>query len=183
MLFRLEIVIGPMYSGKTTELIRRISRYTSIETPTLCVNHSLDSRTKNYIRSHNELKIPAIKTSKLLDIAKTTEYKEARVIGIDESQFFEDLVEFVKYTEDYCYTLKTAKTVIVSGLDGDSNRKPFGQVLELIPLCDTVEKLTALDKTDGKEAPFTKRLTKDSEQILIGATESYMAVSRANYLI
>ena len=74
----------------------------------------------------------------------------------------------------------------MSGLDGDSNRKPFGQILECIPLCDSVVKLRALDmiNCDGHtKAPFTLRIkdTTDS-QIQIGAKDCYKAVSRDNFL-
>lgn len=182
-MFRLEVILGPMYSGKSTELIRRISRFTSIETPTLCINHSLDSRTSDYIQTHNELKIPAIKTDSLMSGVYTKEeFDKAEVIGIDEAQFFGDLVEFVKMSEIYCYKHKLNKTIIVSGLDGDFNRKPFGQILDLIPLCDKVEKLTALDKDSKEDAIFTKRIGHENSQILVGAKESYIAVSRKNYI-
>ena len=74
----------------------------------------------------------------------------------------------------------------MSGLDGDSNRKPFGQILECIPLCDSVVKLRALDmiNCDGHtKAPFTLRIKeKTHEQIQVGAKELYKAVSRINYL-
>ena len=78
---------------------------------------------------------------------------------------------------------KYGKTIIISGLDGDSDRKPFGQILQCIPLCDEVVKLTAMDMVDkdGTPAIFTKRIVKKEGQVLVGATESYMAVSRKNY--
>ena len=103
---------------------------------------------------------------------------ESSVIGIDESQFFDDLVEFVIAVE------KLSKIVIIAGLDGDSDRKPFGQILQCIPLCDTVVKLTALDmvKNDGTSAIFSKRIKQIQGQVLVGDQDSYIAVSRENYL-
>ena len=74
--------------------------------------------------------------------------------------------------------------IIIAGLDGDSNREPFGQILECIPLCDEVVKLNAMDmvSNDGTPAIFTKRIVPDESQICIGAKGDYIAVSRVNYL-
>lgn len=175
----IEIILGCMFSGKTTELIRRISVYQSINKSVLCINHSLDTRTENFIMSHSGNKIPAIKTEKLMSLIETPEYKESELIGIDESQFFTDLLEFVKYSE------QQNKNIIISGLDGDYKRKPIGQILECIPLCDSVIKLKAMDMIlqDGTPAIFTKRIINSEEQILVGASEMYQAVSRKCYFI
>lgn len=175
---KVEIIIGCMFSGKTTELIRRISRYEAVEMNTLIINSNLDTRTGDSVKTHNNYLREAVKTSKLMDIVDTDSYQNATIIGIDEAQFFPDLEEFVVYSE-------TNKTIIISGLDGDSNRKPFGQILQCIPLCDTIIKLTAMDmiSKDGQDAIFTKRIvSNDSEQISIGAIDKYIAVSRENYL-
>ena len=103
---------------------------------------------------------------------------ESEVIGIDESQFFQDLNLFVREAEKY------NKIFIIAGLDGDYKREPIGQILSLIPLCDDVIKLTALDMidNDGSIGIFTKRIIKNNSQLLIGAGEAYKAVSRKNYL-
>uniref|UniRef100_A0A6C0ELD8 thymidine kinase n=1 Tax=viral metagenome TaxID=1070528 RepID=A0A6C0ELD8_9ZZZZ len=175
---KVEIIIGCMFSGKTTELIRRISRYEAIKMKTLIINSNLDTRTGDSVKTHDNHLRDAIKTSKLMDITDSDSYKNAVVIGIDESQFFPDLEEFVIYSEKN-------KTIIIAGLDGDSNRKPFGQILQCIPLCDSIIKLTAMDmiSKDGQDAIFTKRIVlNDSQQISIGAMDKYIAVSRANYL-
>ena len=104
--------------------------------------------------------------------------RDRSVIGIDESQFFDDLVEFVLAIE------RLNKIVIIAGLDGDSERKPFGQILQCIPLCDSVVKLTALDmiKEDGTQAIFSKRIVNSKEQVLVGEADEYKAVSRSSYL-
>ena len=112
-----------------------------------------------------------------MDLIDTDEYNNSHVIGIDEAQFFNDLLEFVKYSE-------TTKIIIISGLDGDYNRKPFGQILECIPLCDNVIKLSAMDmiSNNGKPGIFTKRISKSNDQVLIGSNDHYISVSRMNYL-
>ena len=68
-------------------------------------------------------------------------------------------------------------------MDGDYQRKPMGQILEIIPLCDTVDKLTAMDMVDCNGTPglFTKRIVNDDTQLLIGGKDKYMAVSRKNF--
>ena len=105
-------------------------------------------------------------------------FKEADVIGIDEAQFFNDLYNFVVLAENY------NKIIIVSGLDGDYQRKPIGQILLLIPLCDTVTKLHAYDMIDKDGTPgiFTKRIINSKAQVVIGAENEYMAVSRKNFI-
>ena len=173
---RIEIILGSMYSGKSTELIRRLSCYDAIKLPTLLINHDFDIRTGNSIKTHSNLLRNAIKTDCLMSLVETPEYIDAEVIGIDEAQFFVDLLDFVKYSE-----LK--KTIIISGLDGDYNRKPFWQILECIPLCDSVVKLKAMDMVFNNGTPgiFTKRITKNDNILLIGANEHYISVCRKNY--
>lgn len=179
---RLEIVLGCMFSGKSTELLRRISRYSAIKFNTLLINSKKDSRTGDSVKTHNNVVKQALKVDNLMQILSDKEYfstySTSDVIGIDEAQFFPDLLDFIKQTE------RDNKIIIIAGLDGDSNRKPFGQILHCIPLCDEVTKLTAMDmiSKDGTPAIFTKRLVDNSDQICVGAKNEYAAVSRKNYL-
>lgn len=175
---RVEVILGCMFSGKSTELIRRTTRYKAIGKNVLLINHSKDTRTDNNVETHSNLKEKAIKVAELLPLIDTSEFLNSDVIGIDEAQFFEDLYQFVLKAE------KFNKTIIVAGLDGDFLRKPIGQILDLIPLCDEVVKLTAMDMKDkdGTPAIFSKRTIQDNSQVVVGAEECYMAVSRANYL-
>jgi thymidine kinase len=176
---RLEIILGCMYSGKSTELIRRTTRYESIGKKILLINHSLDTRSEeDVIRTHNEETRVAIKTDKLKYVTTLSGFEECDVIGIDEAQFFPDLREFIISIESL------NKVIIVAGLDGDFKRRPIGQVLDIIPLCDEVIKLSAMDMIDkdGSPAVFSKRIVSDEDQVLIGAKDSYVAVSRKNYI-
>jgi len=178
---RIEIILGCMYSGKSTELLRLTKRYQAIGKNILLINHTNDIRTGNSVKTHRNETENALKITNLMDMFSISNQKtaiiKADVIGIDEAQFFGDLYEFVLAIEQF------GKTIIISGLDGDSDRKPFGQILQCIPLCDRVVKLTAMDMVDkdGTPAIFTKRIVKKEGQVLVGATESYMAVSRKNY--
>jgi len=176
---RIEIILGCMFSGKSSELMRRISRYNAVKIPTLIINSMLDSRCNdNMIKTHSNQTHNAIKVDKLMSITDDPNFFKIKVIGIDEAQFFPDLVEFVKFAEKY------DKIVIIAGLDGDSNREPFGQILNCIPLCDEVVKLTAMDmiSNDASPAIFSKRIIDYNDQIHIGAAGEYVAVSRKNYL-
>lgn len=175
----IDIIIGSMYSGKSTELLRRCKRFEAIGKYVLKINHIYDTRTDNSIQTHSNDKVHATKTNKLLDIVFTSDFLKSDIIAIDEAQFFNDLYDFVLYCEN------KNKSVIISGLDGDSNRKPFGQILMCIPLCDTVIKLKALDMIDkdGSAAIFSKRIVADESQVLIGSGDKYIAVSRKNYHI
>ena len=183
---KIDIIIGPMFSGKSSELKRRCGRYTAIDKKVLVVNSILDSRsTQNTLSCHDgsiatKDSFDVLKIKTLMSIIQSPEFNKAEVIGIDESQFFDDLYTFVMFCE------QKDKSVIIAGLDGDSERKPFGQILECIPLCDTVVKLHAYDmiSKDGSDAIFSKKLANanNSDTICIGAKDKYVAVSRKNYL-
>jgi len=175
---KIEIIIGPMFSGKSTELLRRTSRLEAIGKNIIYINHAYDTRTDDYIQTHSNTKKFAKKLHNLFDIDEY-ELEKADVIAIDEAQFFNDLYSFILHCE------KKEKYIIISGLDGDYNRKPFGQILQCIPLCDNIVKLTSMDMIDkdGSAAIFSKRIVEtDDLQISIGATDKYIAVSRKNYL-
>lgn len=174
---RIEVVLGCMFSGKSTELLRRTNKYKAIGHKVLLINHSFDTRTDNSIKTHSDIKETAIKVEKLCSIIDTEAYLNSQVIGIDEAQFFGDLLDFVKIAE------RNNKIIIVAGLDGDFKREPIGQILNVIPLCDEVIKLTAMDMIDkdGSAGIFSKRIVSGDSQVLVGANDSYLAVSRKNY--
>ena len=176
---RIELILGCMFAGKSEELLRRTSRYTAIGKKVLLINHVNDTRTDESIKTHSNQKTNAIKINELMSLLETDLFKEAYVIGIDEGQFFTDLYSFVSTAEKY------NKIIIISGLDGDYNRKPIGEVLSIIPLCDSVIKLSAYDMIDkdGSSAIFTHRIGNDTQQILVGDSNKYLALSRKNYLL
>ena len=178
MSFKLEIILGPMFSGKSTELLRRTSRYEAIGKKIFLINHAIDTRTQNAVKTHANHTKMAVKTDALMPLIKLPEFQESDIIGIDEAQFFTDLYEFILAIEN------TDKIVILSGLDGDYKRKPFGKILECIPLCDTVTKLSAMcmQSKDGTPAIFSKRIIKNNQQTLVGDIDEYIAVNRNNYL-
>jgi len=176
---KLELIIGNMFSGKSSELIRRINREKSINKKILVINYYLDNRYSNdSISTHDNTKVKCLKVNKLSDIPQGI-IKDYDSFFIDEGQFFEDLYDYViNLVDDH------KKHVIVSGLDGDSNRKQFGQIIKLIPMCDTVDKLRAYCNkcNNGNYAPFTKKINiSDNSLIDIGGTDKYMPVCREHY--
>jgi thymidine kinase len=108
----------------------------------------------------------------------TESFAEARLIVIEEAQFFKDLYPFVEHAVDVC-----GKDVLVVGLDGDSERRPFGRITDIIPLCDKITKLTAMCKMcgDGTPAIFTHRKVADTSVIKVG-TDTYEALCRKHYI-
>lgn len=176
---QIDIILGCMWSGKSTELIRQAKRYNSIGKKILIINHQSDNRYGNDIVStHDKNKISCVSLEDLNTITKSEEYLNSEIILIDEAQFFKDLYDFVIYSADILN-----KTVIVVGLDGDFEKKPFGDILKLIPHCENVTKLKALCQicNDGTIASFTKRITNDSKINIIGGKEYYSAVCRYHY--
>ena len=172
-----ELILGCMFSGKTTELIRRCSRYQAIGKNILMINHSYDTRNEgSVVQTHQKFTMRAVKTEDILSILDSPEYQEADVIGIDESQFFTNLKEFVKFASD-----RDNKRIIVAGLDGDCQRERFGEIIDLVPLCENIVKLNAVCSIckDGSLASFSKRLDENNtQQTVVGGSESYIAVCR-----
>lgn len=178
---RIDIIMGCMFSGKSTEIIRLINRYKALDKKILIVNHSKDIRyKKDSISTHSNINIDCISIDDLDKIKNETKYEYNRkdVIVIEEAQFFNNLYEFVLTSAE-----QDNKIIILAGLDGDSNRNEFGDIIKLIPKCDSVTKLHALCSIckDGTLAPFTKRLVENKDQIFIGIDE-FIPVCRYHYL-
>jgi len=187
----LELFIGPMFSGKTSKLLEIYKQYNFCDIPITIINHSIDKRYHDtMISTHDKIMAPCIQTTKLFDIweykdldshfnedsEKHINLRNSEVILINEGQFFEDLYECV------VDMLKFNKKVYVCGLDSDFERKKFGQILDLIPLCDKVHKLTSLCSQckNGTPGIFSMRLTLDKQQTLVGS-DNYIPVCRKCY--
>ncbi|XP_031739291.1 thymidine kinase-like [Cucumis sativus] len=127
------------------------------------------------IVTHDGMKLPCWAIPNLSSFKK--KFVKLDVIGIDEAQFFDDLYDFCCEAADI-----DGKTVIVAGLDGDYLRRNFGSVLDIIPLADSVTKLTARCEICGNRAFFTLRKTQEKETELIGGADMYMPVCRQHYV-
>ena len=169
----LEIFIGPMWSGKTSELVKLHKRYSFCNVPVLAINYFHDTTASSVttITNHDQLNIPCESGETLSGISDIMNKKvsktfdDANVILINEGQFFKDIVGWVK-----CAVETYNKTVYVCGLDGDYQRKTFGDWLYLIPFCDKVTKLHSLCGSCKREdAIFSHRNSGESNaQELIG---------------
>ena len=173
----LELIIGPMFSGKTSRLVEIYKQCIFCNIPVLTINHSLDERyDKSLLSTHDQIKIPCIKVDKLCDLLNSQLIYESHVILINEGQFFVDLYDFT------VNMLELDKKIYICGLDGDFERKKFGQILDLIPMCDKVNKLSSLCSIckNGIQGIFSMRLTNDKQQTLVGS-DNYIPVCRKCY--
>jgi len=171
----LELIIGPMFSGKTSRIIEIYKQASFCNIPITVINHSIDNRyDETLLSSHDKIKIPCIKTEKIKDIWASI--MESHVVLINEGQFFEDLYDCV------VEMLALGKKIYICGLDGDFERKKFGTILDLIPLCDKVTKLTSICSScrDGTLGIFSMRLTNEKDQTVVGS-ENYIPVCRKCY--
>ncbi len=177
----INLIIGCMFSGKSTETIRLIRRYNNIKgKKILVINNAMDNRYgESVISSHDKVQLDCISLSNLSDIKNKEEYLSADVIFIEEGQFFKDLFDFVTNAAD-----NDKKNVFVTGLDGDYKRDTFGDICRLIPHAENVTKLKALCAKcqDGTLATFTKRIVKNEKVELIGNENIYLPVCRYHYL-
>jgi thymidine kinase len=188
----LELIIGPMFSGKTTELLEIYKKCNFCSIPVSIINHTYDKRYHDtMVSSHDKNMAPCLQAHKLNDLWLSNDFYEVKqysenyddnllrksdVILINEGQFFPDLYQVV------LNMLKYNKKVYVCGLDGDFGRKKFGSILDLIPHCDKVTKLTSLCSIcrDGTPGIFSMRLTEETTQTLVGS-ENYIPVCRKCY--
>lgn len=177
---KINLILGCMFSGKSSEIIRLIKRYRQIEKYNLLlINNSKDNRYgESVISSHDKIQIKCNSLENLLDITDKTVYKNSDVIFIEEGQFFKDLIEFCLKAAD-----EDKKIIYVAGLDGDFKRQEFGQMCKLVPHAESITKLKALCNKcgDGTEANFTKRIVDDNNQELVGSKESYIPVCRKHF--
>lgn len=184
---QLDLILGCMFSGKSTELIRRIRLHRLIKKNILVISHTADARYERsevHVVTHNQDKEIALKVNELMPLLTTPDYNTAEIIFIDEGQFFKDVVQFSKQAVDI-----DSKHLVVSALDGDFNRIPFENISSLISLADSYTKLTALCPLccNGTPAIYSKLLipptTPSTDSMLIGGDETYMSVCRKHYTL
>ncbi|KAF2070645.1 hypothetical protein CYY_008039 [Polysphondylium violaceum] len=181
MLGKIQLICGPMFSGKTTELIRRIKKFNFANKKCLLIKYSKDIRyndlsdssNKSLLYTHDKLTYSAFPCSVLEDAR--TKAQDYDVIGIDEGQFFPDIATFSEELAN------KGKTVIVAALDGTFQRKPWLNVLELIPKSEEITKLNAVCMVCYSDAAFSKRTVSDDSVELIGGADKYISVCRECY--
>jgi thymidine kinase len=167
----LHITVGCMYSSKTSTLI---DKYHTLEVRTVIIDFDINKTdidcVQGIMKNHTNVGLPCIKCTKLYDIHNYDKsLLDAEVFMINEAQFFQDLVPFVKEQ------LSKDKIIYVYGLDGDYKQEKIGTILDLVPLCDTIQKLKA-NCSCGNYAIFSHRESSETEQYLPNAT--YVPVCR-----
>lgn len=181
----LEVICGPMFSGKSEELIRRLRRAKIAQQTIVTFKPQIDNRyALEYVISHDGNKVDARPLMNVNEIVEIVNTNNATVIGIDEAQFFSHEIVGV-----ICTLINENRRVIVAGLDLDFRGTPFGCMPLLLAIADKVTKLQAICTQCGHDAHFTQRLVNgdpakyDDPIILIGAQEAYQARCRGCYAI
>lgn len=177
---KIKLFLGPMFSGKSTALSNTVLKYGYKNKKTVFVNYIGDKRYTDdgHIVTHEQQKYKALVCQELKE--KLNELMEYDVIGIDEGQFFPDLVEI-------CDLLcQNGKIVVVAALSGDFRMKPFPNVSNLISKADKIQLLKAYCAFCQKSAGCTLRTVKCDKTLLVGAAEMYKPVCKschyANYV-
>lgn len=181
----IEVICGPMFSGKSEELIRRLRRAKIAKQEIVVFKPKLDTRRGvDKITSHNGAHIEAIPVDELSAITAYLQEHPTYVIGFDEVQFFPHGIIAIIYQ-----LVQKGKRIIMAGLDLDFRGIPFGPMPTLLAIADQVTKLQAICTECGNDAYHTQRLVNnqparfDDPLIQLGAQETYQARCRNCYSI
>lgn len=169
---KIELILGPMFSGKSTRLIEQMRKYVYKAKKTIMVKYYADQRysEKSEVVTHDLIKYDSI-NCKLLHNSFDT-LKQYDVIGIDEGQFFADLVEV-------CEELALmGKIILIAALNGDFRMEPFPVIQRIISKSDKIKLLKAYCFNCHKDAKFSLRIVQSNETVLIGAGEAYKPACR-----
>lgn len=163
----IEVICGGMFSGKTEELIRRAKRAHIAGQNVVVVKPAIDKRySDKEVVSHNETALPSILVDTADQIVLLT--GEAKVVCIDEAQFFDDrIVDVVNSLAN------DRKRVIIAGLDMDFEGKPFGPMPYLLAIAEFVTKLHAVCSESGVMANFSQRVVNNTNTVLVGEYDAY----------
>jgi len=171
-----EVICGPMFSGKSEELIRRVTRSKIARIPVQVFKPRLDNRyADTEVVSHSALKIEALAVASSTEMLRAVD-DQTRVIGVDEGQFFDEgLVEVVDNLA------ATGMQMIVAGLDTDYLRRPFEPIPALCDRAEYVTKMLAVCHRCGGPALYTQRIVRSDELVVLGAQDAYEARCRMCY--
>lgn len=177
---QIQLIIGPMFAGKTTELLRRMRRYIYAKKNTILIKYELDTRyTKSSELVTHDGIISNSKTISTKELNNVFDQcKNVDVIGVDEGQFYPDLVQFC---ENMAGVMK--KIVIVSALDSTFERKPFRDITKLVALSEDVVKLKSICNICHDDASFTRRFDMTNQDLhCIGGMNEYEPVCRSCFI-
>jgi len=187
---KLEIIMGTMFSGKTSYLLNKIALFVELNLKVLYINIDFDDRSELEFSTHNPIfnnvdfknknkMNENLTMSKVRDFSNIA-FESYDIVMIDEAHFFDDIIKFTKKLLD------NKKHVIIATLIADYKGNKFGKVLDLIPICDEVVRLESYCIECSKQkkinkAIYSKRITKNKESIDIGGSDKYIAVCREHY--
>ena len=174
---RLEVIVGPMFSGKSEELIRRLKRARIARQRVVCFKPDIDLRYhRTSIASHSSQTHEATTISNVerLREALAPQLDAIEVIGVDEAQFLDESI--IPLAMELVHL---GKRVLIAGLDTTFSNEPFGPIPVLMALADEVSKLSAVCMTCGAPAIHTQRLGQSQELVVVGAAGLYEARCRA----
>lgn len=176
---RIEMITGPMFSGKSEELIRRLKRARIARQRVACYKPDIDLRYhRTAIASHSQQTHDAstVATVEVLRASLFPRLEEVEVVGIDEVQFFsEEIIELA------LELVQLGKRVVMAGLDTTFAGEPFGPVPNLMAIADEVTKLSAVCMVCGAPAIHTQRLGQSQELVVVGAAGLYEARCRTHF--
>ena len=169
----IEIVCGPMFSGKSEELIRRLRRARIARKRVQTFKPAIDDRySADEIVSHGDQRMKSEPVADAKEILSKLDWR-TQVVGVDESNFFgPELVDVAQQLAD------TSKQVIIAGLDTDYLGRPFPPMPELLCLAESITKTLAICMRCGNPAKHTQRLVESDDLIVVGASGMYEARCR-----
>lgn len=176
---KLVLILGSMFSGKTTELLRRYKRCALAGENCVAIRYYKDNRyNNNKLATHDSIMIDAVSSNgnSLLDTVKNIPN-----ISMVDALFFDE-IQFYPDGATVCDQLANAGyDVYASGLQGNFKRKIWPTIAELIPYADKIYHLKAIDKDTHRSASFTARISSEVDEEVIGGCEKYIAVDRNHY--
>jgi thymidine kinase len=169
----IEAICGPMFSGKSDELIRRLRRATIARKRVQVFKPAVDTRySEDHIVTHDDTRMKSEAVSTAGEILERLDWR-TQVVGIDESNFFDiNLVEIAGKLAD------SGKQVIIAGLDTDYLGRPFPPMPDLLAVAESITKMLAICMRCGNPAKHTQRLIESEELILVGTPDAYEARCR-----
>jgi len=175
---RLEVITGPMFSGKSEELIRRLKRAQIARRRVACFKPDVDLRyDRSAIASHSAQRLEGMTVPSVEGLKAALFEQEGQqpieVIGIDEAQFFDE--SLVGLSGEL---VRQGKRVILAGLDMTFSGEPFGPIPKLMAVADEVLKLSAVCMVCGAPAIHTQRLSSNQQLVVVGAAGVYEARCR-----
>jgi thymidine kinase len=168
------LIIGPMFSGKTTRLINIYRQYSLLNKKIFLCKPKIDTRysSKQQFVTHDQLTVPCTTIHDVSELYSNQEYMNSDIILIEEAQFFLEFNDFIRSQKH--------KHFYITSLNGDCHQNNFGDIHLLLSYCDSIEFLTAfcIQCGDGTKAIFTHKKTNDLNIIDIGESDKYIPVCR-----